>query len=317
MALQNITQLFAPTFLTDASLAKTLGEEFILCENGSMVFHWADFFETCDLIKSQLESDPVLMEDFKRREKALKQLDGIPVWIRTEKKVHQSTMHEIYEKYILNRAQLVGGIDPFSPLEVSFISGTGPFKGMSVAECFNKSTYRDFILVYLLQGKLPKRDYRVRLKSKILAEYGSEFSQAELVSLEQLTMNGILISMDSQTYLKKFSSVESMRLLLNSKMLQEGPGMQLGELKEHLSHYAFNLLYSSNNEDSIEVKMSDVSVQSSFDFSKHKRVYLFAAYDKLIPADPLGVKTIQNFVTHTRELIRSHYQKGMSKAKSA
>lgn len=316
MALQNITQLFSPTFLNDSALSKTLGEEFVLCENGNMVFHWADFFETCDLIKSQLESDPVLMNDFKQRETALTRLAQIPVWVRTESKVHQTTMHELYEKYILNQNNMLGGIDPFCPLEISFISGTGPFKGMSVAECFNKTTYRDFVLVYLIKGKLPRRDYRVRLKSKVLAEYGSNFGQAELVNLEQLTMNGILLSIDSETYMKKISEQESLRLLINGKMLS-GIGSTLDDLKGHLSQYAFNLLYSSSKEDSMTVKMSEFSVQSSFDFSKNKKVFLFISYDKLAESHPANVKAIRDFVIHSKELVRQHYQNGHAKKQTA
>lgn len=316
MALQNITQLFAPTFLNDSALTKTLGEEFVLCENGNMVFHWADFFETCDVIKSQLESDPALMEDFKHRETALGRLALIPVWVRTENKIHQTTMHDLYEKYILNQTHLLGGIDPFCPLEISFISGTGPFKGMSIAECFNKSTYRDFVLVYLIKGKLPRRDYRVRLKSKVLVEYGPNFNQAELVALEQLTMNGMLFSMDSETWMKKFSEEKEVRILVNAQMLGAGLGKNLSELKTHLSQYAFNLLYSSSKDDAMAVKLSDFSVQSSFDFSKNKRVFLFVSYDKLAETQPKGVKTIRAFVTHTKELVRDHYQQG-SKKKSA
>lgn len=317
MALQNITQLFAPTFLNDSALTKTLGEEFVLCENGNMVFHWADFFETCDMIKSQLENDPVLMADFKQRETALSRLALIPVWVRTESKVHQTTMHDLYEKYILNQTHLLGGIDPFCPLEISFISGTGPFKGMSVAECFNKTTYRDFVLVYLIQGKLPRRDYRVRLKAKVLAEYGNGFGQAELVHLEQLTMNGLLLSLDSETYMKKLSEQESVRLLVNAKMLSGCKDKSLEDLKKHLSQYAFNLLYSSSKEDSMAVKMSDFSVQSSFDYSKNKKVFLFISYDKLAESHPANVKIIREFVTHTKELVREHYQGANTKKKSA
>lgn len=317
MALQNITQLFSPSFLNDSPLTKALGEEFVLCENGTMIFHWADYYETCDAIKTQLEANEVLMADFKQRENALSRLMLIPVWVRTEKKIHQSTMHELYEKYILNQSQLLGGVDPFSVLEVSFISGTGPFKAMSIAECFNKTTYRDFILVYLIQGKLPRRDFRIRLKSKVLAEYGENFAHAELISLEQLTMNGMLFSMDSDVYLKKMAHQESLRILLNTKMLTDGLGKNLDDLKVHLSQYAFNLLYSSKKEDSIVCGRADFSVQSSFDFAKNKKVYIFISYNKLGEVHPYSVKAIKDFVTSTKELVREHYQNLELKKESA
>ncbi|WPU63641.1 hypothetical protein [Peredibacter starrii] len=317
MALQNITQFFASSFIAENALTKTLGEEFVLCENRNVVFHWADFFETCDLIKNQMQNDPVLSEDFKNREAALARLALIPVWIRTENKVHQTTMHDLYEKYILNQTQLLIGVDPFCPIELSFISGTGPFKGMSVAECFNKTTYKDFVLINLLKGKLPKRDFRIRLKSKVLMEYGSDFNQAHLVALEQITTNGLLFSVDSDTFMKKISQSPQVRVLLNTEMLDGGQGKELPELKNHLSQFAFNLMYSSRKEDAIPCNFGDFSVQSSFDFSKEKKVYLFISYEKLAAVHPGSVKNIKNFVAHTRELVRNHYQKNSGNLKTA
>lgn len=317
MALQNITQFFASSFISENALSRTLGEEFVLCENGNVVFHWADFHETCDLIKSQMESDPALLEDYKNREAALQRLTLIPVWIRTENKVHQTTMYDLYEKYVLNQSHMMGGIDPFCPIELSFISGTGPFKGMSIAECFNKITYKDFVLVNLLKDRLPKRDFRVRLKSKVLMEYGADYGQANLVSLEQMTCNGLLLSVDSETFMKKISQSQEVRILLNTEMLQTGEGKDLSGLKAHLSQYAFNLLYSSRKEDAIKCAFSDFSVQSSFDFSKEKKVYLFISYEKLVGHHPESVKRIKNFVMFTRELVRGHYQKNSGKLRTA
>ena len=307
MALQKVSQLFSNSFLSESPLTKTLGEEFVLSENGNMIFHWADFFETCDYIKSQLEADQTLMRDFENREAALAKLSEIPFWVRTENKVHQTTMHEVYEKFILNQSHLLGGIDPFCPLEISFISSTGPFKQLSIAECFNKTTYRDFILVYLLQGKLPRRDYRIRLKSKILMEHGPSFGKAEVVALEQLTMNGLLLSMDADEYKKKISGEESVRILLDVGTLVGGKGRSLPDLKAYLSKYSFNLMYSSNKDDAFTIKLSDFSVQSSFDFSKNKRVFLFVSYKNLVSSQDGSVDAIKEFVSHTKELVREFY----------
>jgi hypothetical protein len=317
MGLQKISQLFATSFLNDSALSNTLGDEFILCENGNIIFHWADFFETCDLVKAQLEIQPKLMEDFKHRESALKKLGLIPVWLKTENKVIETTMFDLYEKYILNQIQMQGGLDPFCPLEISFISASGPYKAMSIAECFNQTTYRDFVLVYLLQGKIPKRDYRIRLKSKILFEYGAHFGSAELVSLEQLTTNGMLLSLGADTYIKKLADSEDVRLLINTKMLSDVKGNSLQDLKGHLSQYTFNLLYSSLKTDSMSCKMVDFSAQSSFDFSRNKKVFLFVSYDKLAEKNPGPVNSIRSFVGLTKNLVKDHYQNQALKIKTA
>jgi hypothetical protein len=303
----SLTELFPAAFLNESTLQHSLGEDFSLCENGNMVFHWADFNETCDAVKERLERDPLVCEEFKNKEIALKRLSLIPVWIRTEKKVHQTTMFELYERYILNQMQLSLGVDPFGPIELSFISGTGPFRAMAIAECFNKSTYKDFVMVYLLNGKLPKRDYRIRLKSKILMEYGQNFTKAGLISLEQLTMNGLLLSLDSDFFLKNISTETELRFLIDTNSLKAGCDKDLTELKDHLAQYAFNLMYSSRKEDSVVCQLKDFNVQSSFDFLKNKKVFLFISYEKLA-ASNVKIKDIQKFVTHTRGLIREHYQ---------
>ena len=301
-----LTELFPLSFLNESTLQLNLGEDFSLCENDNMVFNWADFHETCEVVKKRLENDPHMKEDFAHKEMALKRLSLIPVWIRTQKKVHQTTMFDLYDRYILNQMKFSLGVDPFGPIELSFISGTGPFKEMAIAECFNNSTYKDFVMLYLLKDKLPKRDYRIRLKSKILMEYGADFSKAGLISLEQLTMNGLLLSLDSEFYQKNLSQLNELRFLIDTNCLAEGLQKDLGELRTHLSKYTFNLLYSSRKEDSVVCSHKDFSIQSSFDFLKNKKVYLFVSYAKLATSNA-KIKDIQSFVSHSRSLIRERY----------
>jgi hypothetical protein len=306
--LNNITNFFPSSFLNSNGLPHSLGEEFSLCENGNMVFHWADFFETCDVIKARMETDPELKADFDSREKGLARLSLIPVWIRTATKVHQTNMFEIYHKFIMDQSHFPGGVDPFGPQNISFISGTGPFKHMALAECFNASTYKDFVLVNLLNGKLAKRDFRIRLKSKILMEYGDQFEKAILIQLEQITTNGLLLSMDSNL-LGSVSDIKGhVRLLLDTKCLENSLGKTESELSDHLGQYAFNLMYSSKKEDGIEVSLGDIKVQSSFDFLKNHKAFLFVPYSHLKKDHPAAFKVLTAFVEYSRELVRNHYE---------
>ncbi|MFL5784609.1 MAG: hypothetical protein ACJ76H_08380 [Bacteriovoracaceae bacterium] len=308
MAQVNVTSLFAQSFFQDSSLHHTLGEEFALGENGLMVFHWADFHETCDSVKAALEAEPTLMEDFLRREAGIERLAHIPVWIKTKEKVHQTSMHELYEKHIFNRSQIVGGVDSFGPIEISFISGTGPFKTMAITECFNKTIYRDFILINLIHGKLPKRDFRVRIKSKVLMEYGDDYGRAQLISLDQLTTNGLLFSLDAELFQKEVADKNKLRIILETDSLASALGKNLEELKGHFSQYAFNLMYSSNKTDSVYCNLSDFSVQSSFDFFKNKKVYLFIPFNKIECEKGNHVKNIKDFMDYTKTLVRDHYK---------
>lgn len=309
----SLTELFPSSFLTDSSFQTSLGEEFQLCDNGNMIFHWADYADTCEMVKEMLQKHAETADDFKKREQALSRMALIPVWIRTQTSAHQTTMFELYERYILNQTRLSMGVDPFGPIEISFISSTGPFRELALVECFNKSTYRDFVMVYLLQGKLPKRDFRVRLKAKVLMEYNQDFKDAYLVNLEQLTSNGLLFSMDSDFFLNSISKASEVRVLLDSRMLSEGNGKSLRDLKSHLSQYAFNLLYSSRKEDGITVKIADMSVQSSFDFLKNRKVFLFVPYSKM-GGNKKVLTNIQDFMGYSKGLITSYFKTCLSKS---
>ncbi len=304
----NVTSLFPQSFLKENSLHHTLGEEFAIGENGVMVFHWADFHETCDSVKEAMEKEPELYEDFQKREQGIGQLSTIPVWIKTREKVHQTSMHELYEKHIFNRTQVLGGVDPFGPIEISFISGTGPFKTMAITECFNKTIYRDFILINLIRGKLPRRDFRVRIKSKVLFEYGEDYAKAQLVNLEQLTTNGLLFSLDAEVFQREMSQTQNLRIILETNALAGALGKNLEDMKTHFSQYTFNLLYSSSKTDSVYCNLTDFSVQSSFDFFKNKKAYLFMPYSKIECEKDRHVKNIKEFMDYTKKLVRDHYK---------
>lgn len=296
-----------PHFNHPQGLTRSLGEEFTLCDNGSMVFHWADFNETCDQIKEKIESNYELKEEFDLKEKNLNRLNLIPVWIKTPSKVYQTTMFALYERHILNRTSAMAGLDFFGPLDISLISGTGPFKSMAVSEFFNRELYQDFILVNLIKGLLPKRDFRIRLKAKVLMEYGEQFEKAGLVHLEQLTTRGILLGIDTDFYQKDVSRSNQVRILLDTRTLAEATRKDLPELKAHLSQHVFNLMYSSRKEDALEMNLKNIQASSSFEFLKEHKKYLFVPYSGLTAHDGEGVERIMKFVNHSKELIREYY----------
>jgi hypothetical protein len=317
MGITTLNSFFPAAFLDDSAISNSLGEEFSLCDNGNMVFHWADFHETCDNVKERLENDPGLMDDFKRREAAIGRLQLIPIWIKTKNKFHQLTMFDLYELYITDNSHLVGELDVTGQIEVSFISPTGPFKEMAITQCFSQITYKDFILVYLLKDKLPRRDYRIRLKSKVLMEFGPNFERAQLINLEQMTMTGLLFSIDSEIYQKELTQVVSVRTFIETQTLKEAIGKNLSSLQSHLSQHAFNLLFSTNKQDAIECSLADLSSRSSFDFLHNKKLFLFMSYDVLAKSSPAQAKAFKDFMTYSRELVRAHYRDLAQKSRSA
>lgn len=302
----SLNRLLSSQFSND--LGRSLGEELPLCENQSVVFHWADFFETCDEVKNSLETDPDLKSDFNRLLSRLSRLKSVPVWIRTPEKVIQSSMYSLYEKHILRNTQLEG-LDFFGPMEVSLISGTGPFKVMALSEFFHKETYQQFVLVALLNGDLPKRDFRVRFKAKVLMEYGANLESSALVSFEQLTRHGILFQIDANIYLKEVCRHPKVKLIIDSHLLGDCVGKEFDEVKHILSNQVHNLLYSSRIEDGIEVDISKLHASSSFEFLKDHKKFIFIPFNALMSQDPEGIKRMKDFVDHAQYLVRDFYQR--------
>lgn len=302
----SLARLLSPRFSN--AIGRTLGEELSLCENQSVVFHWADFFETCDEVKSSLEEDLELKADFDKLLTKLSRLKSVPVWIRTPEKVIQSSMYSLYEKHILRNTQL-DGLDFFGPMEVSLISGTGPFKVMALSEFFHKTTYQQFVLVALLNGDLPKRDFRIRFKAKVLMEYGENLESSTLVSFEQLTKHGILFQVNADTYLKEVCRHPKVKLIIDSNLLGACVGKELDEVKHILSNQVHNLLYSSRLEDGIEVDISKLHASSSFEFLKDHKKFIFIPFSALESVDPKGIERMTDFVNHAQSLVRNFYQK--------
>lgn len=299
----NTSSEFLPFASQNLSPEKfSLEDEVYLSDNGNVVFHWADFYETCELIKNSIYARPEVKADFSVKEKSLNKLKLISVWIKSLKKVHQTTMYDLYEHAVQSRLGLNG------ESQVSFISSTGPFKKMAITDCFNREIYKDFVLISLLKDKLPRRDYRLRLKSKVLLQYGSDFSKSTLIGLEQLTMHGMLFSVDSEEYLTFISKQTNLKFLIDSLTLKSSLDKNLSELNQFLSQFAFNLFYSSRHEDAIRCQLKDFSVQTSFDFYQNRKVYLFISYDKLIGEPGFDVGMIKDFVAHTKELIKQTYK---------
>ncbi|MFY7993150.1 MAG: hypothetical protein ACOVP4_07665 [Bacteriovoracaceae bacterium] len=295
-------------FSVDASFnqqplfGQKLGDVLPLSSLGLIVFHWADFSETCEVLESQMKADETLSHDFIVLKERVQSLRSIPLWIKTKNKIRQFNLFELYSSYILN--QTTDRLDPHTPMDISFISGSGPFKNLAISECFNHQLYRDMVMVLLIEKKLPKRDFRIRVKAKILAEYGSQYESGHLFQMEQMTQNGLLFSCDSEFYFKEWPKMKNIRLLLNSQMMAEASKMSLEEMKLYFDQFPFNLMYSSRKDDAIETQSEQWSVSSGFDFFKDQKVYLFLPFNSIEKDHHEAVTHLKSFVSSTKELVR-------------
>jgi hypothetical protein len=283
-----------------------LFEPLNLGHESNLSFHWADFHETCLAYKGHIESDSLYKDEFDKRVTNLKKLQLIPVWIKTSSKIIQTTMYELYERYLLGSFKTFDQFDPFDRIEISFMSGTGPFKNMAVAECFNRATYQDFVMVGLMKDKLNKRDFRVRCKTRLLFEYGAHFEKAALMNLEQISMRGFLFSTESTDFIHDMKLTPHFRFLMDTKSMVAATGKGLEDLREEMATAPFNLFFSSSKSEAFCADTAGVNFQSGVDFLQSKKYHFFIPFENVQSDD---LRKVKAFIESSKKLIGTIYSK--------
>lgn len=286
---------------------QTLGDNFSLSQLGVIAFHWADFSETCELLESQMRCDETLSQDFHKMKERVNALSLVPIWVKGQGRIRQFNLHDLYANYIMNQNQ--EKLDPHTPMDISFISGSGPFKTLAISECFNHQTYRDMVMVMLLEQKIARRDFRVRVKAKVLVEYGASYEHGHLFQVEQLTNTGLLFSCSSDFYFREWPKIKNLRILMNTQMMSEASKMSLEQMRIYFDQFPFNLMYSSKKEDGIYASPESWSVASSFDFFQQKKVYLFLPFSKIEERHSISVDNLQMFMESAKGIVRKIAQK--------
>lgn len=224
--------------------------------------------------------------------------------MKTSNKIIQTTMYDLYDRYLMGSFKVFDQFEPFDRVEVSFMSGTGPFKIMAVAECFNRATYQDFVVFGLINDKLRKREFRLRCKTKLLFEYGAHFEKAALVNLEQISCRGFLFSTESAEFITEMGSTPHFRFLMDTKSMKEVTGKSLEEMKSQMKLQPFNLFYSSSKTDCFSASSEGINFQSGIDFLQSKKSHFFIPFEKFNGGD---LKSVKAFMNHAKDLISALY----------
>lgn len=292
---------------TSAPGPVNLFEPLCLGHQNNLSFHWADFHETCVAYKNHIEIDSLSKQEFEKRVTSLKKLLLVPVWMKTANKIIQTTMYDLYDRYLMGSFKVFDQFEPFDRVELSFMSGTGPFKSMAVAECFNRATYQDFVVFGLMNDKLRKREFRLRCKTKLLFEYGANFEKAALMNLEQISCHGFLFSTESAEFMAQMSLTPHFRFLMDTKIMKESKGKTLEEIISLTKLQPFNLFYSSCKTDCFSADSQGINFQSGIDFMQSKKHHFFIPFDKINGGD---LKSVKSFMEQTKTLISNLYETG-------
>lgn len=265
-----------------------------LCELGSVCFFWADSDESCLNLEQLIKADPSLMKEYQERVDSLNALRSIPLWIKYNSEVKERTMFDLYQDHIL-------GLDTIamnSQVEVSLLSSKGPFEPQILSNLFHPDMYQQFIMVLLLTGKLSRREFRLRFKTRLLLEQNHS---VHLVNLEQMSPQGILFSSEKPL-------IEGqVNFFMDYQILNETKGMNLTEVKDYITSKSNNFLYSAHSSSKIIINTKGIKSQTKFDFFKNKVHYYFVSFDRF--ENRKAAKTLKDFIDRSRSLIGESLKK--------
>lgn len=270
-------------------------------------FHWSDFRDACDLWQARIIQEPGLKRDYERRLQEITKLRGLPVWVRSGKTTTQTNLYALYEGFICNGLWQVDESLPRPSFEISLIAPSGPFRRMSINECFNMQTYRDFVMIFLLQNKLPRRDFRLRVKCKLLAEFGADYSGAGVVGLEQITRSGVLLQMSGDMYYGQMRPGEGkVRLLFKTQLLREaGEARSAQEFRSRIESWRANPFYTLEKSQGLTFACHAAQPNSRFDGDATQDCFVMVPFDHMESASPGAVAEIQRFIQVAQKTVLS------------
>lgn len=265
--------------------------------DSNVSFHWSDFREGCRLWQTRIAIEPGLRRDYEKRLHEMQKLKNLPIWIRAGKTTTQTNLFDLYEGFICDQMWHGDDVFPHAHYDISLISPSGPFKEMPITNCFNLQTYRDFVMVFLLQDKLPRRDFRLRVKSKVLAEYGPNFNDAGLLELEQITANGLLFKTTGAKYYSGMAPHHEVRLLFKTSFL--AAATQAGdsqEFRREIEAWTSNPFYTHDKAESFIFNCKDVKSSARFDGNATQECYLMVSFDTIAASNGPLKQRLQSFV---------------------
>lgn len=271
-------------------------------------FVWSDFDEFCQQYRQMLSSHKDFAKLYDLKVKQVSALRSIPVWIKKDAKIITTYLFDIYESHLHHKTYF--NHDNTAPIDISFISPSGPFKKMAITDCLNVKNYQDFVFLSLLENKLPFREFRLRFNSRLLCETGTNFEQTFLADLCQITSKGLLFKVKGPEFFKALKDTLSIRLLMNTRILESSQSCTTwSALKSHVETWPNHPLYTQNKDDAFIVDPKALQLAQRFDYGRTSEIYFFVTFDHLKSSHHIMVKKIQSFLNLAKSCIRNSLKK--------
>lgn len=280
-------------------------ELFPQAEDGSpLQFIWSDYDECCAHFREKMKGDADVAKLREQKLTEISHLKNIPVWIKKGHKLYTTHLFEIYESHLQQKT--IFGYDVTAPMDISFISPSGPFKKMAISDCLNIQSYQDFVFLSLLDNKLPSREFRLRLQSRLLFESGSDFQHTLLGNLCQVTTKGLLFKVKAVDFFNKIKDSTQLRLLMNTQIFESTKDdVTWTDVKNTAKNWPAHPLYTQNKNDAFLIDPKELQLAHRFDYGRTSEVYFFVPFKHLSASHALMVKRIEKFLVEMKSCIKN------------
>lgn len=276
-----------------------------LTTNQNMSFHWADYSLTCDIYRGLIKNDAKYHQIQNTLVLNMDQLRTVPVWVKTIDGVSTLSLYDIYDSLTTKGKMSRFYVNKENKLVLSFSGPEGPFEILSPSECINKNRYSDFVFTYLLQEKLPTRDFRVRCKGSVLCYYDVCFNKQIKIDVEQITSDGILFSTDDDTLKDKLFYSKEIKFLMNLELFHQNLHKSFNELRNNFSDYEYNLFFTRDSRHSYHVQPKNLYFYHAYDFDQTGKTYFYCHFSNFKGKNNILENIMKEFTDQLRTQIKA------------
>jgi hypothetical protein len=176
---------------------------------------WSDSEQHILNIQKQLKSDFHLFSHIQESLEKLNTLKNYFVWIKTKESTLRLDLFSIYSDCLRLGKLSQDNLKMDQQVHISFMSKRGPFIKKTLGECLNPQVYQEMAQNLVLNNLIPIRKFRLRMKVKLLAEFGQNFSDSTLINFHQLSSEGMLLTSEKNI----MTHDDPLRLLINPSAL--------------------------------------------------------------------------------------------------
>ncbi|MBL7665335.1 MAG: hypothetical protein JNM93_09385 [Bacteriovoracaceae bacterium] len=275
-----------------------------LTTNQNINFHWADYSLTCDLYRDLVKKDSKFHQAHNSIVMNLEKLKTVPVWVKTIDNVTTLSLYDIYDALATKGKMSRFYVNKANKLVISFAGPNGPFEVLSPSECVNLDRYTDFIFSYLLQGKIPTRDFRLRCQGKVGCYYDVCFNKQTEIDVEQITSDGILFSTKDNELKNKLLYSKEIKILMNLDLFHKVLKKSFNELRNAFSDYRFNLFFTRDSRHSYHVIPKHLYFYQAYDHDMTGITYIYCYFQNFKGNNDVLENILKEFTDQIRNQLK-------------